>query len=105
MRIATLGVAFAVAAGLAVNTALANDQKPPDDPKHGKALFAEHCALCHGAKAEGGMGPSLRGELKRKTAEQIRAQIMNPEPPMAKLYPSVLSQKDVDDVVAYVVTL
>jgi mono/diheme cytochrome c family protein len=105
MRIAPLGIAFALAIGLVVNAALANDQKPTDDPKHGKTLFGEHCSLCHGANAEGGLGPSLKGELKRKTAEQIRAQIMNPEPPMAKLYPSILSQKDVDDVVAFVVTL
>jgi mono/diheme cytochrome c family protein len=105
MRTASLGAAFVLALGLVVNAALADDQKPADDAKHGKTLFAEHCASCHGAKAEGGLGPSLQGEVKRKPAERIRAQIMNPEPPMAKLFPSVLSQKDVDDVVSYVVTL
>ena len=111
MRIAPLGIAFALAAALAANAAFADDAKPSGDAKpladakHGRALFGEHCSACHGAKGEGGMGPSLKDELKRKSADQIRAQVMRPEPPMAKLYPSVLSDKDVEDVVAFVVTL
>lgn len=105
MRIVPLVFAFALAAGLAVPAAFADTERPQGDAKHGKVLFAEHCALCHGAKAEGGLGPALKDESKRKTPDQIRAQIMNPAPPMAKLFPSVLKEKDVDDVVAYVVTL
>lgn len=111
MRIAVLAGALTLCAALVVNAAFAGDEKPaPDakpaaDAKHGKALFAEHCAVCHGAKAEGGMGPALQDETKRKKPEQIRAQIMAPQPPMAKLYPKPLSDKDVDDLVAYVVTL
>jgi mono/diheme cytochrome c family protein len=105
VRIAPLTICFMLAAGLAVQAAFADTEQAHGDAKHGKAVFAEHCALCHGAKAEGGLGPALKDELKRKTAEQIRAQVMNPAPPMAKLFPSVLSEKDVDDVVAYVATL
>jgi mono/diheme cytochrome c family protein len=103
LRIAPLAMMLAVASGLA--TQAASDEKPAGDVKHGSALFGEHCALCHGAKAEGGMGPSLKDESKRKTRDQIRMQVMRPEPPMAKLYPGVLSEKDVDDVVAFVATL
>jgi mono/diheme cytochrome c family protein len=105
MHVTVLAGAFALAAALAVNAAFAADEKPVPDAKHGTALFAEHCSVCHGTKAEGGMGPSLKAELKRKSAGQIRAQIVDPQPPMAKLYPKPLSDKDVDDIVAYVVTL
>lgn len=98
-------LAFCVAVTLLGRAAFAGDQDPHGDAKRGKQLFAEHCALCHGAAAEGAVGPSLKGELKRKSAEGIRAQIMNPQPPMAKLYPSVLSDKDVEDLVSFVVTL
>ncbi|HEY0613147.1 MAG TPA: cytochrome c [Candidatus Elarobacter sp.] len=104
MRIAPLAAVFGAALFLAGHAALAGDERP-GDAKHGKQLFAEHCALCHGPSAEGAVGPSLKAELKRKTPDQIRAQIMNPQPPMAKLYPSVISEKDVDDLVAFVVTL
>jgi cytochrome c oxidase cbb3-type subunit 3 len=104
MHFPALVGAVALSAGLLVNAALAGDEKPAD-AKHGKSLFAEHCAVCHGASAEGGMGPALKDETKRKKPEQIRAQIIDPQPPMAKLYPKPLSDKDVDDLVAYVVTL
>ncbi len=105
MRNAPLVFAFALAAGLAAPAAFAETERSQGDAKHGKAIFAENCAVCHGAKAEGGLGPALKAESKRKTPEQIRAQIMDPRPPMAKLFPSVLNEKDVDDVVAYVITL
>jgi cytochrome c oxidase cbb3-type subunit 3 len=105
MRITALAAAFLAAVALAAPAAFAGDDKALANASHGKQLFAEHCALCHGANAEGAVGPSLKDEAKRKKPEQIRAQIMNPEPPMAKLYPSVLSEKDVDDLVAFVVKL
>lgn len=31
------------------------------DPKAGQTLFLKNCALCHGAKAQGGEGPNLHG--------------------------------------------
>jgi mono/diheme cytochrome c family protein len=37
--------------------------------------------------------------------EATLAQIKNPAPPMPKLYPSTLSEQDVNDVAAYVQTL
>ena len=32
-----------------------------DPADEGRALFAEHCAACHGAAAKGGAGPDLTG--------------------------------------------
>ena len=76
------------------------------DPVHGKAIFSANCATCHGATGtEGGVGPSLKNEKSRKNYPATIAWIKNPTPPMPKLYPSPLSEKDVDDVAAFVQTL
>ncbi|BDE06251.1 hypothetical protein WPS_15270 [Vulcanimicrobium alpinum] len=76
------------------------------DAGHGKTIFTANCAQCHGASGiEGGVGPSLKDEKSRKNYEQAVAWIKNPKPPMPKLYPSPLSEKDVDDVAAYVESL
>ncbi len=75
-------------------------------PSHGKAIYADNCSQCHGATGtEGGLGPSLRDERKRKTYAQTIEWIEDPVSPMPKLYPSPLSDKDVADVAAYVQTL
>ena len=111
MRLQLAAVALGASLLLLGSAAFGADQSPAPSPapagdaKHGKALYAQHCVACHGEHAEGGFGPALTGETKRKTAAQIRAQIMDPAPPMAKLYPSPLSKNDVDDLTAYVVTL
>ncbi len=47
----------------------------------------------------------MHEERKRKSAEAIRAVIVDPEPPMPKLYPGQLTSRDVDDLTAYVETL
>ncbi|MBV9104200.1 MAG: cytochrome c [Candidatus Eremiobacteraeota bacterium] len=76
------------------------------DAARGKQLFTQNCATCHGATGtEGGVGPSLRNEKSRKNMSQAIAWIKNPKPPMPKLYPSPLSEKDVTDLAAYVETL
>jgi mono/diheme cytochrome c family protein len=72
----------------------------------GKKIFQANCSACHGATgAEGGVGPSLKNETKRKNYQQIVAWIKNPQPPMPKLYPSPLSATDVNNVAAYVATI
>lgn len=72
---------------------------------HGSAVFAQNCAVCHGASGGGGEGPALKNERERKTLASAEAWIENPAPPMPKLYPSTLSAQDVVDVAAYVETL
>jgi mono/diheme cytochrome c family protein len=77
------------------------------DAARGKRLFASaKCTSCHGANGvEGGVGPTLKGEKARKNYVQTIAQIRDPQPPMPKLYPDPLNDKDVQDIAAYVQTL
>jgi mono/diheme cytochrome c family protein len=75
------------------------------DPIHGRQVYSQNCAACHGAGAQGGVGPSLRGEKNRKDTAAAVAWIKNPKLPMPKLYPNPLSEKDVEDVAAYIESL
>jgi mono/diheme cytochrome c family protein len=78
----------------------------PGDAGHGKTIFAARCASCHGATGtEGGIGPSLKNEKSRKNYDKTVAWIKNPQPPMPKLFPQPLGEKDVSDVAAYVQSL
>lgn len=73
------------------------------DAAHGKTIFSANCASCHGASGhEGGVGPSLTNEKSKKNYQATIAWIHNPQPPMPKLWPSPLNDKDVQDVAAYV---
>ncbi len=76
------------------------------DVAQGKMLYAKSCASCHGATGtEGGVGPSLKGEKSRKNHAAVVAWIKNPKAPMPKLYPSPLSEKQVNDIATYLETL
>ena len=109
-QVATVAVGTAAPASSATPSAAASAAPQPSspgagDPVHGRQVYSENCAACHGASAQGGFGPSLRGEKNRKDTAAAIAWIKNPAPPMPKLYPSVLSEKDVEDVAAYVESL
>jgi alcohol dehydrogenase (cytochrome c) len=73
----------------------------------GARLFAAHCSVCHGPTGteEGMPAPSLRYESARMNFQTTVSWIQDPEPPMPKLYPGVLSERDVHDVAAYVQSL
>ncbi len=75
------------------------------DPVHGRQVFTANCAACHGASGQGGFGPSMHGEKSRKDTAAAIAWIKNPRLPMPKLYPHPLSEKDVEDVAAYIESL
>jgi mono/diheme cytochrome c family protein len=49
----------------------------PDGP----ALFAANCAGCHGAQAQGGVGPKLAGLVKPWTAPQFAHAVLNGQAP------------------------
>lgn len=101
-----LGAGAVAAIGAFLFSGVAQGATPPaGDAAHGKTLFAANCSACHGAKGEGGVGPKLQGEKSRKNVAGVVAQIKNPAPPMPKLYPSPLSEKDVNDLAAFVETL
>jgi mono/diheme cytochrome c family protein len=93
------GGAHAAAAHPAAHQTFGNQGRGAD-------VFRANCAVCHSSTgAAAGVGPSLVHEKKRKTYDQTIAWIENPEPPMPKLFPASLSEKDVEDVAAYVETL
>ena len=76
------------------------------DKDRGEKIFAANCASCHGRQGAGGtIGPSLRDESWRLDYDALTSWIEDPEPPMPRLYPSVLSKAQVRDVAAYVLTL
>lgn len=101
---ATAGAAVAAAAaGPASASATATADN--GDAQRGATVFAKNCAVCHGVGGAGGEGPPLRNESAKKDFAQTRAWIENPAPPMPKLYPGTLSDRDLDDVAAYVHSL
>lgn len=76
-----------------------------DGLAHGRAIFAQNCASCHGSGGSGGFGPALLGERAKKNLTAAIGFIKNPVAPMPKLYPAPLSDRDVADVAAYVESL
>jgi mono/diheme cytochrome c family protein len=73
------------------------------DTTRGKLVFNTNCATCHGADGRsGGVGPPLIDESERQNLERTIVWIENPNPPMPRLYPSPLSERDVEDVAAFV---
>lgn len=91
------------------------------DATRGKGLFAERCAVCHGANGEGGHGtgvtfsrprdlpiiaPALNnpGFLAAASDQMIKTTLMNGREgtPMVSFLKQGLNERDIDDVVAYV---
>ena len=79
------------------------------DAKAGKEVYAkERCSMCHSINGVGGKLAKLDGVGSKLTAEQMKKWIktpkqMNPKA-MMKPYPN-LSEKQLDDLVAYLQTL
>lgn len=93
------------AAGAAPAAAPAATAAGPSSAE-GAEIFTAHCAMCHGANGEGGVGPNLRGIATRKTLAQTVAFIENPSGGvMPKLYPSQLTEAQVQQVATYILTL
>jgi len=93
----------------------------PGNTEHGAKLFAGHCAVCHGAHGEGGHGtgvtfsrprdlpvlaPALNnpGFLAAASDTMIKTTLMRGRrgTPMQSFLQQGLTEKDIDDVVAYV---
>ncbi len=86
----------------------------PGDVEKGGALFDSSCSFCHYAdRAESKLGPGLKGVLKRDTLpfsgkpatpQNVREQLVNPAENMPS-FGSTLSEKETDDLVAFLNTL
>lgn len=87
----------------------ANVNAFPGDPSKGALVYAKVCAACHGSAGEGLSGPPLAGIGKRKSVEEIEAWVINPvsagnprgAAAMPRLYPSVLTAREVTDVARF----
>lgn len=76
------------------------------DLVRGGSVYREQCAACHGADGEGTqIAPALRKERLRLRLAAVRAIVLDPLPPMPKLYPSRITLQDVRDVSAFVESL
>ncbi len=76
----------------------------PGNVEHGRALFMENCAACHGPTGSGAsvgsndVAPSLANATMFQVAEAVRA-----GPGIMPVFgPDVLSDRDVDDIAHYV---
>jgi mono/diheme cytochrome c family protein len=103
-------IAAVLAAGCARNAAQtappSGTHTPLGNGSRGAVVFRANCAVCHSTTGAGaGVGPALQNEKQRKSYDQTVAWIEQPDPPMPKLYPAPLSEKDVADVAAYVESL
>ena len=115
MRFRFVCVALALMSAVALAACSGRDVKAhasavqTDEPANsgrGRAIYLAQCAACHGRDGTGGqVGPQLRNEHVRRTFTQVRAIVLDPEPPMPKLFPARLTAADVRDVSAYVETL
>lgn len=63
----------------------------------GRRVFASICSGCHGASLEGANAPSLRGVANKYDAASLQEYIKHPKPPMPTLYPSSVSEQDVEN--------
>ena len=98
-----------------------SNKKIKGNIKHGKKIYMQSCAACHGAKGEGGKGtgvtfsrprdlpiiaPALNntGFLASAPDLMIKTVLMNGREgtPMLSFLKQGLSEKDIDDVVTYV---
>lgn len=70
------------------------------DEAAGDALYAQNCAVCHGAAGGGGSGPNLTG--KSVTGEVVQV-ILNGEDEM-QAFGDVLSDQEIADLLAWLDT-
>ncbi|HJV67485.1 MAG TPA: c-type cytochrome [Geomonas sp.] len=73
----------------------------------GKALFATHCASCHGADAKGGIGPDLtRKQFKYgRSAPEVTRTIVEGRPGGMPPFQGQLSKDQIEGLVKYVLSL
>jgi mono/diheme cytochrome c family protein len=81
------------------------------DPNHGAVLFDQNCAVCHGPDGEGRVGatlakdfPSIRPDLRVKAVidRGVEGSVM---PAWSQENGGPLSETDVNDLVAFILTL
>jgi len=126
VRETLMSMSLASGARLLALLALAAEPAAAADAEHGKVLF-ETCAACHSDRTDA-LGPSLKGVFRRQAASLDGFRYSNPmkranlvwdetnlrdyiSNPQAKVkgnrmpYGGMSNPKDVDDLIAYLMTL
>jgi mono/diheme cytochrome c family protein len=76
----------------------------PDLAAEGEGLFTgKGCAACHGAEAQGGIGPSLVGVSRETVLKTVREG--RPGTPMAAFSTEQVSDADLDRIIAFLESL
>ncbi len=73
------------------------DDFKPSAVEHGREVFLHSCVGCHGVDGTAVKGFDLHSANLRMTAEQLKAWIRNPAPPMPKIFPEPLDAADTQD--------
>lgn len=75
-----------------------------DEMAEGGALYAEHCAACHGEDGEGGIGPGLTGPayIYGGSDPDLFASVMDGRPGGMPPFKDSLGEKKTWEVLAYV---
>ena len=99
-------MALVITARATVNSA---STAAPGDPVRGKQVFTtQKCALCHTVGKSGGkLGPDLTLVGTRRSAAWLLKYLPNPQAldPKIKMPPVAAKGQDLDDLVAYLVSL
>lgn len=68
-----------------------------------EALYAQHCAMCHGAQAQGGSGPRLAGNSRAANEANVRSAIAFGRGIMPG-YSAILSEAEIEALVRWLAT-
>jgi alcohol dehydrogenase (cytochrome c) len=68
----------------------------------GRKVYEQICTSCHGPDGNLVAGHELRTLKNRRDRASAVAYVKDPKPPMPKLYPGLLSEQNVTDVISYI---
>lgn len=73
---------------------------------NGPALFAKHCAGCHGPEGKGAFGPDLSGEYTYgKTAMAVQESITNGRPKNMPAFEKKLTTEEISALAEFIINL
>lgn len=79
---------------------------PPTGAINGQALFAKHCAGCHGAEGKGAFGPDLSGEYQYgKTEMAAQESISSGRPGNMPAFGQKLSPEEIKALAGFILNL
>ena len=113
MKSLYVGLTLAMALAAVGTAEIAGVPGAPGDPVKGKEVFAaQKCNVCHKVNGAGGpIGPDLSAIGTKRDAAWLTKYVQNPvpldpkNPPKMKMQPTTAKGKDLDDLVAYLLTL